>query len=164
MIKSTVERMMRLGASNSVRYAWNRWCQFVRTRLKEEAMRIKQAWAEDVRQKQEDSQEEIQRARQRMAAKRKSASELCLHQHWKRRVTRCFNLWVRWQTRRRRDAAEQTAIAARWTAAARRGSSGTRRTTRSGSARTKSTGSKATHAVRPTFPPPPFFRTHDFTT
>ena len=107
LIKSTVERMMRLGASNSVRYAWNRWCRFVRTRLKEEAIRIKQAWAEDVRQKQEDLQEEIQRARQRMAAKRKSASELCLHQHWKRRVTRCFNLWVRWQTRRRRDAAER---------------------------------------------------------
>eukprot|EP01043_Picozoa_sp_COSAG02_P057476 COSAG02_NODE_6985_length_3247_cov_4.681385_2_plen_285_part_00 len=107
LIKSAVERMMRQSISSSVRHCWSQWCRYVRRTLAETARKLKTALAADAQRIEGVRKENDRNVLRVMAAQRKAASELCLRQRWRNRVGLCFNLWIRWQTCRRREYADQ---------------------------------------------------------
>ena len=109
LIKTTVERMMRMGASNSVRYSWNQWCRHVRFALREATKRAQESLAAYKQRAQVVQVEDTSRVKEVLLTQRRRAAAVCLRCVRRRRATRCFDCWARWCTQSRRQAAAKAA-------------------------------------------------------
>ena len=82
LIKSTIERMMRLSVSKTIRYCWSQWCRYMRRTLAETVRRLHAERLDAERRFQElESKYQAQHGHDAANLQHEISAMLALHEH-----------------------------------------------------------------------------------